>query len=274
MVQLCLGSANFGSKYGFDNKKIDTKKLSNILNLAFKSKLFSVDSSFEYLKSHHNLKKVIKKKMTINSKIFLKKRSNFTSVKKKIENFNKNSPSKIYSLLLHDQKEASNIKKIKLLKKLKEERVISKIGVSVYDYSILKKILEIWEPDIIQVPINPFNLDFISSTFLKSIKRKKILIFARSIFLQGLLIKKSNILDKKFKNDLNDWFNFCKSKSINPVKACLDFCKSIKEIDFLIVGVQNTKELKQIIKFFKQPKKINSNLIIKKKYKKIDLRKI
>jgi len=274
MAQLCLGSANFGSKYGFDNKKIDNKKLSNILNLAFKSKLLSIDTSFEYFNSHQNLKKVIKKKMSINSKIFLKKNSNLVSIKKKIENFNKNSPSKINSLLLHDQREALNIKNVKLLKQLKAERIISKIGVSVYDFSILKKILKLWEPDIIQVPINPFNLDFISGAFLKKIKRKKILIFARSIFLQGLLIKKSNILDKKFKNDLDDWFNFCESKSINPVKACLDFCKSIKEIDFLIIGVQNVEELKQIIKFFKQPKKINSNLIIKKKYKKIDLRKI
>jgi len=260
MVQLCLGSANFGSKYGFDNKKIDNKKLSNILNLAFRSKLLSVDTSFEYFKSHHHLKKVIKKNMIINSKIFFKQKSNFLSVKKKIEKFNKNSPSKIYSLLLHDQ--------------LKAEGIISKIGVSVYDYSILKKILKIWEPDIIQVPINPFNLDFISSTFLKKIKRKKILLFARSIFLQGLLVKKSNILDKRYKNDLDDWFSFCASKYINPIKACLDFCKSIKEIDFLIVGVQDAEELKQIIRYFNQPKKISLNLIIKKKYKKIDLRKI
>ena len=83
MVQLCLGSANFGSKYGLDNKKIDNKKLSKILNEAFKSKLHNIDTSFEYVNSHHNLKKLIKKKMIINSKIFLKQRSNFMHVKKK-----------------------------------------------------------------------------------------------------------------------------------------------------------------------------------------------
>ena len=88
------------------------------------------------------------------------------------------------------------------------------------------------------------------------------------------LLKENNSLANRFKKDLVDWFNFCKLKSIHPVKACLDFCKSIKEIDFLIIGVQDVEELKQIIKYFNQPKKINSNLIIKKKYKKIDLRKI
>jgi len=274
MVKLCLGSANFGCKYGFDNKKINKKKISRIVNRATMNKLFTIDTSFEYFNSHQNLKKVINKKTIINTKIFLKKNSSFTSVKKKIINFNKNSPSKIYSLLLHNQNDALQIKKINLLKKLKVEGVINKIGVSVYDVSVLKNIMKLWTPDIVQFPVNPFNRDFISKNLLKELKRKKIIIFGRSIFLQGILIKEYNSLTNKFKKDLEYWFNFCKSKSIHPIKACLDFCKSIKEIDFLIIGVQDAEELKQIIKYFNQPKKITSNLIIKNKYKKIDLRKI
>lgn len=273
MVKLCLGSANFGCKYGFDNKKINKKKISKIVNKATMNKLFTIDTSFEYFNSHQNLKKVINKKMIINTKIFLKKNSSFASVKKKIINFNKNSPSKIYSLLLHNQKDALQIKKIKLLKKLKTEKVVNKIGVSVYDAPVLKNIMKLWTPDIVQFPVNPFNREFISKNLLKELKRKKIIIFGRSIFLQGILVKEYNSLTNKFKKDLEHWFNFCKSKSIHPIKACLDFCKLIKEIDFLIVGVQDAEELKKIIKYFKQPKKIISNLIVKK-YQKIDLRKI
>jgi len=274
MVKLCLGSANFGFKYGLANKKINKNKLSKIIEVAKANKLLTIDTSFEYFNSHENLKKIINKKMNINTKIFLNKDSNFISVKKKIMNFNKNSPSKIYSLLLHDQNDALQIKKIKLLKRLKEDGVINKIGVSVYDLSILNKVLKVWTPDIVQVPVNPFNHDFVSKNLLKKLKKKKITIFARSIFLQGILVKDYNSLTNKFKKDLENWFNFCKSKSITPVKACLDFCRSIKEIDYLIIGVQDAEELTQIIKFFKQPLKISSNLIIKKKYKKIDLRKI
>ena len=274
MVKLCLGSANFGFKYGLENKKISQNKLSKIINIAKTSKLLTIDTSFEYFGSHQNLKKVVNNKMNINTKIFLNKDLDFISVKKKIINFNKNSPSKIYSLLLHDQNDALQIKKVKLMKRLKAEGVISKIGVSIYDLSILKKTLKFWTPDIVQVPVNPFNLDFVSKDLLKELKRRNIIIFARSIFLQGILVKENNSLANKFKKDLEDWFSFCKSKSILPVKACLDFCKSIKEIDFLIIGVQDAEELKQIIKFSKQPIKLSSNLIINKKYKKIDLRKI
>ena len=274
MVKLCLGSANFGSRYGLDNKKINMKDLSKIINIARTSKLINIDTSFEYFNSHYSLKKIINKKMKINLKIFLNKNSDFLDIKKKIINFNKNSPSKIYSLLLHDQNDALQIKKIKLLKKLKAEGIINKIGVSIYDLSVLRNILKLWTPDIIQVPVNPFNRDFLSKNLLMKIKRKKIIVFARSIFLQGILLKEYGFLANKFKKDLEDWFNFCKSKSIHPVKACLDFCKSVKEIDFLIIGVQDSEELKKIIKYFKQPKKINFNLIIKRNYKKIDLRKI
>ena len=274
MVKLCLGTANFGSKYGLSKNKIANNELLKIMHLANKNDLFNIDTSFEYFNSHKKLREIIKKKTNITTKIFLDKKSNFISIKKKIFDFNKNSPAKINSLLLHNQNDALHPKKIELVKRLKTEGVISKIGVSVYDFSILEDILKLWTPDIIQIPVNPFNLDFISSKFLKKIKKKKILIFARSIFLQGLLVKESNILGKKYKKDLKDWFNFCKLKIIHPVKVCLDFCKSIKEIDFLIIGVQDAEELKQIIKFSKQPIKLSSNLIINKKYKKIDLRKI
>lgn len=274
MVQLCLGSANFGSRYGLENKKINKNKLTNIITVAKKNNLLNIDTSFEYVDSHQCLKRITDKKMKINTKIFLKKNSNFMSVKKKIENFNKNSPSKIHSLLLHDQNDALNIKKIELLKSLKSHKVVTKIGVSVYDLPVLKKALKLWTPDIVQIPINPFNLEFLSKNFLNQLKRKNITIFARSIFLQGMLVNENKYLLNKFKNNFNSWFKFCKSQSTHPVKACLDFCKSIKELDFLIIGVQDHEELKQIINYFKQTKKINSNLIIKKRYKKIDLRKI
>jgi aryl-alcohol dehydrogenase-like predicted oxidoreductase len=274
MVQLCLGSANFGCNYGQDNKKINKNLLLKIITTAKKSKLLNIDTSFEYCNSHLILKKIIDKKTKINTKIFLKKNFNFRFVKKKINDFNKGSPSKIHSLLLHDQNDALKIEKIKLLKKLQLHKIVKKIGVSVYDLSVIKKALKLWTPDIVQIPVNPFNTEFVSKNFLKQLKKKNITIFARSIFLRGMLVRENKFMNNKLKKKFENWFKFCKSQSVPPVKACLDFCKSIKELDFLIIGVQNQEELKQIIKYFKQSNKINSNLIIREKYKKIDLRKI
>tara|TARA_B100000989_G_scaffold297916_1_gene285231 strand:+ start:1617 stop:2441 length:825 start_codon:yes stop_codon:yes gene_type:complete len=274
MVKLCLGSANFGNKYGFNNKKVNKAHLSKIINTAITNDLLNIDTSFEYFNSHQELKRVISKHMIVNTKIFLNNKTSFISIKKKILNFNKNSPSKIYSLLLHEQKDGLNITKVSLLKRLKEEKIVHKIGVSVYDLHILKNILKLWTPDIVQIPLNPFNREFVSKNFLNDLKKKKIIIFARSIFLKGILIGNNYSLNNRFKKDIDDWFNFCKLKSINPIKACLDFCKSLNSLDFLIIGVQNVSELNQIITFFKQPQNKNLKFINQKKYKKIDLRKI
>lgn len=273
MVKLCLGTANVGSRYGVNRSKLANNKVLKILKEANKRNIINIDTSFEYKNSHTQLKKILNPKIKVNTKIVLSKKINFELIKNKIINFNKNSQAKIYSLLLHDQNDALIKKKIKLIKKLKTQRLVSKIGVSVYDLSVLKKILKLWVPDMIQIPVNPFNIEFISNKYLKKIKKKKILIFARSIFLQGILTRKRYILTKNRK-DLEDWFNFCELNSIDPVKACIDFCKSIKEIDYLVIGVQNSEELIQINKFFKMPIKLKPNLIIKKNYKKIDLRKI
>ena len=57
MVKLCLGSANFGSKYGIDNKKLSKDKILKIINTAKNNKIFKIDTSFEYFNSHQNLKK-------------------------------------------------------------------------------------------------------------------------------------------------------------------------------------------------------------------------
>lgn len=274
MVKLCLGSANFGTRYGLANKKINKSNLLPIFNEVSKNKIDTIDTSFEYFDSHQQIKKALAEKMKINTKIFLDNNSSFTSLKKKIDDFNKSSPSIIDCLMFHDQTDGLNIKFIKILKKLKDKNIVKKIGVSVYDYDVLKNILKLWTPDVIQIPVNPFNRDFIKKNLLKNLKKKKITIYARSIFLQGLLVNESYCSNFQFHKELNNWFEFCRLKSLHPVKLCIDFCKSINEIDYLIFGVQKVEELKEIIKFFNQPSKNYNDLIFKKNYTKIDLRNI
>ena len=52
MVKLCLGSANFGSRYGLEKRKTNNKKIFKIAKIAKINKLFNIDTSFEYFNSH------------------------------------------------------------------------------------------------------------------------------------------------------------------------------------------------------------------------------
>jgi aryl-alcohol dehydrogenase-like predicted oxidoreductase len=275
MVKLCLGTANFGSNYGIDKHCISTSNANELVSFAYKNKINNIDTSFEYNNAHNVLKKFFKKKIIIHTKFFLNKKKSLVKINEKITDFNISSNKKIHSILFHNQKDALILKKIKFLKQLKINGLVKKVGVSVYDLNILTKILKLWTPDVVQIPVNPFNREFISDKILSKLKKKKIIIFGRSIFLKGLLVKNKNKFTKKInQKEINDWFELCKSNFIHPVKACLDFAKSVKQLDYIIVGVQELRELKEIVKFFNQPAELKFSIIARKKYKKIDLRKI
>ena len=81
-------------------------------------------------------------------------------------------------------------------------------------------------------------------------KKKKVEIHARSIFLQGILLKQNKRVVKKFliwKNIFNKYYDYLKKKKLTPIKACLNFVINKDYIDKIIVGVFSEKQLKEII---------------------------
>ena len=60
----------------------------------------------------------------------------------------------------------------------------------------IEKIIEVFTPDVVQLPINVFDRRFLKKEILQKINNNKIEIHIRSIFLQGILLK-------KFLNSLN-----------------------------------------------------------------------
>ena len=63
----------------------------------------------------------------------------------------------------------------------------------------MESIINIFDIDVVQFPLNIFNRELIESGLLKVLKNKGIEVHARSIFLQGLLL-----MEKK---ELNPYFN-------------------------------------------------------------------
>ena len=69
---------------------------------------------------------------------------------------------------------------------------------------------------------------------------------------------------KKYRNLFLDWDYWLKKKKMSAIKACLNFVANTKDIDKIIVGINNLKQLKEILgiklnKKIKIPKKISSN---------------
>ena len=80
-----------------------------------------------------------------------------------------------------------------LLKKL---NITKNTGISLYSPEKLNYIQKDYKINIVQAPINIFDRRFLSPSVIKILKTNKLALQARSIFLQGMLLK--NIEKKNF----------------------------------------------------------------------------
>ena len=79
-----------------------------------------------------------------------------------------------------------------VLQDLKKKNIIKKIGYSIYTTIELKKFYKKYKPDVIQAPYNVFDRRIKNTGWLKKLRKEKVEVLGRSIFLKGLLIRVSN----------------------------------------------------------------------------------
>lgn len=258
--KIILGTANFENNYGIRNKYVSRKNVRNILKFAKLNGINFIDSANSYGKSERSLGinnlenfNLISKLPNINKNLSIR-----DFIKKKLSATLRNTKKKsLYGYLVHSSHDLLSKKKkiiIKTLIDLKKQNKIKKIGVSVYEVKELKKILKFFKPDIVQLPINIFNQNFIKNNFLKKINSHKIEIHVRSIFLQGILLDdktkfKRGILSEKFK--IID--KVCKKEKVDRISFLLNFINGIKEIDKIVIGIDNINQLKKIVQIMRKP---------------------
>tara|TARA_B100000029_G_scaffold263414_1_gene259595 strand:- start:13479 stop:14366 length:888 start_codon:yes stop_codon:yes gene_type:complete len=257
--KLILGTAQFGDVYGISNKSgvLRKSEASKILKFSINNNIRYLDTSNEY----KGIKKILEKSnlknwkisMKISRKIFIKsndeKKFNLMFFKilkslkqKKFEYFLFHHSSDLIS------KDGNRI--YKFLLKLKRRGLINKIGVSAYSPNEIKKVLNKYRIDVVQLPFNVFDQRLNNKNFLKKLKSMNIEIHARSIFLQGLLLLKEKELPRKFiksKPHFKKWYNFLKRNNANALEECLKFVISNPNIDKYVIGVNSLADLKGIL---------------------------
>jgi|TARA_B100001093_G_scaffold430416_1_gene426102 aryl-alcohol dehydrogenase-like predicted oxidoreductase/RimJ/RimL family protein N-acetyltransferase len=267
--KLILGTAQFGSNYGIANKtgKISIKDIKKIKNLALKKGMVTIETAQAYKNSEKILGDASFTKFNFISKIPKIKNKNILNFNNLIHNSVKKSLKKlrlqkIYAFLFHNPIDllSKNGKKIfSSLNELKRKGIIMNIGVAVYDVSELEALSKKFEFDIVSIPFNLLDRRFEKSNIVKKLKKKNVKFFARSIFLQGLLLMKKNNLPKYFddwKKVFDKFENFTKKNKISKFKTCLSYALNSKIIDKTIVGVDDFYQFKQVINFCLNYKKV------------------
>ena len=265
--KIILGSAQFSGNYGISNvkkKQINFKKINQLL---LQNKVNKFDTAPFYKDASKHLKKILTFKSDIYTKI--KYKSNHMNpnllVDSLINHKNELNIKNFEGVYIHDF-EINNENNFKYLNNvcnlIKESRLTNNFGFSIYQVNTLNFLLKNIKIDILQLPINIFNRSFIS--YLPKIKKNfQIKIFARSVFLQGVLIKPPLKIYRKDKFLFDSYKIWLENKKLRSINACLGFINQNKWIDHIIIGVDNFDQLKEILTLdisnFRVPKKLFSN---------------
>lgn len=280
--KIVIGTANFGNKYslrGFRGLRIN--EIEKILNFAYKKKVRKIDTAPIYGNSEKILGKMGLKKWKVSTKIKLKKEcKNFrdyilSSVNKSLKNLKIDS---LENVLVHSDLSKFNKKTsneiMRTLRKLKKDKIIKNFGCSIYSPKDLYNSTKFHDIDIIQAPANIFDRRFLDKVIMKYLKKKKIKLQIRSIFLRGLLLYNHNNFPKKFefwKSDFKKYQMYLKQNKINKIVGALSVLNKAN-YESVVIGFDSYKEFKQIFENIPDTNLLIPNFNIKKRDRIIDPR--
>lgn len=272
--KLTLGTVQLGLNYGIANikGKPDFKTSLEILNYSWNNGINAFDTALTYGNSEeiigvfiNSLVKENMENIVIISKlpkIEIKNELSFDILYKYIKekvnqslgNLNINS---IPIFLLHHAEDIylKDGLVIECLKQIKEEGLIQKIGISIYDSKEAEASLKFKEIEVIQLPINLFDLKLIKTGLLNKLKKRDFMIFARSIFLQGLFFLSPNHLPKDLKiaeKYLHILHKISKDYQIEIADLAALFVRDIPEISSLVIGAESIDQVKNNIEILKK----------------------
>ena len=266
--KLCFGTANFVKNYGINKSEgYNQKKVKIILNLLKQNKIKYIDTAINYKNVERKIGKFNLNFFEIYTKI--------PEIPKKIKNIDlwihnqitlslkKTNKFFFEGVFLHNPEDLLKNKKKQIfdtLETLKKQKKIKKIGVSVYDLKTLKRIIKEFKIDIIQIPYNLFDRGQKKKELLNILKKNKIEIHARSIFLQGVLLMDSNKLPqrlKKWKNKFIQLENWCMKNKVSKIQACLNAVLEDKIFNKVLISVENEKQLFQLLNAINKRNKKN-----------------
>ena len=253
--RICLGSAQFGFDYGINNKsgqtQFDDVKL--ILGTAVQHGINFIDTAQNYGNAETILGYFSDLNLNINTKIDAKNRS-VVEIINNIENsFIHVNQEQIYSIMFHDVGFLKNKKGEEIynyLFDLKEKMKIKKIVVSLYDHVNMDTVFLKYKIDMIQIPYNVFDCDHNKIIFLNTLKDNGIEIHARSIFLQGLLLKTNNdlpVFAQKYIEYFNMFDTFLTSNNLSRYEFCIKHALNNPCLDKIVIGFDTFKQFEYFI---------------------------
>lgn len=256
-VQLGLGTAQFGMNYGIANHEgqIPQKMVASLLVEAANRNITFLDTAAVYGCSEEVLGQNDLSSFSVVSKIpsFGVAEIDETHVDKLIRTFSRSIErlkcTSLYGLLAHhanDLLAPGGAALFEAMWTLKNKGLVQKIGASVYDGQQIDMLLARYDIDLIQLPLNVLDQRLVEKGYLDLLKKHRIEVHARSVFLQGLLLMELENIPLYFnpiRPLLLKWYAELRRQGLTALQGCLTYVRDLQGIDVVLVGVTSVQEL-------------------------------
>lgn len=257
--RLALGTVQFGLDYGIANTsgQVDLAAVAELLALARRNGVDTLDTAFAYGISEQVLGAVGVEDWNVVTKLpalpdacpdvagWVQ-----TQMQMSLERL---GVSQVYSVLLHRPAQLLGAQGKELLTALEHLQLsgqTQKIGISVYGPEELEALFALKTFDLVQAPLNILDRRLLVSGWAARLKLAGVELHTRSAFLQGLLLLPHFQRPEKFSrwNALwSEWQQWLEATGQTPLEACLRYVFSISDVDKVVVGVDSSNQLKQIL---------------------------
>lgn len=250
--KLCLGTVQLGTKYGIKNEL--GRQPTNEESFAVLRK--AIDFGIEYFDTasvYGNAESILgdfgicKYPVQVISKLRPDLEADVQVVLREIhQSLERLQTQFIYGYMLH---RASDFYRKGILDGLmlaKEKGLIRTIGVSIYEPEDALRVVADSRVDSIQVPYNVFDQRLDQTDFFELAEKNNVMVFARSAFLQGLLLMDETQLPTNLllaRPWLNQFHSIARDYNFSYMEAALLFSYCHEGIDQVVFGVDSVKQM-------------------------------
>lgn len=258
-MKLALGTVQFGLNYGVANThgRVAEQEAKDVLALAKRAGIDTLDTAIAYGDSESVLGqlgvadwKVITKLPPMPDDV-----SNVRAwVRQHVQaSLLRLNSGRLYGLMLHRPMqllESQGRDLFDALEAVKAEGLVEKIGVSVYDVAELAQLVDQYSLDLVQAPLNIWDRRLVDSGWADRLKATDVELHVRSAFLQGLLLMPPQDRPEKFSRwsqVWQAWDAWLFESECSPLQACLRYLYGLTSVDRVVVGVDTSAQLQQIL---------------------------
>jgi aryl-alcohol dehydrogenase-like predicted oxidoreductase len=257
--RLCLGTAQFGMRYGIANQggQVTRAAAVSILGAARRAGINSLDTAIAYGNSESALGEIGVADWRITTKLPALP-SELGDVgewarAQTAASFARLRVARVHGILLHrpaDLLGPFGTALAAVLEELVRAGLTERVGVSIYEPGELDALRDRLSIGIVQSPFNVLDRRLETSGWLARLVASGVEVHTRSAFLQGLLVMSPSqrpAWTAPWAAELARWDGWLADRGLSATRACLALAISRPEIARVVVGVDSLDQLQALL---------------------------